>query len=93
MDLSMKIIIGIVGLLIIVFLGFLIRSTFNKEPRCKKCGSFNIRRGYYTTGWNNYCNQACGHVGVMCEKCMHIEFDKSFEERKRTTPEWCTITR
>lgn len=55
---------------------------------CEKCGSWKLRRGHYTSGWNNYCNQASGHNGVICEDCIHVKFDESLEVRKAKSPSW-----
>lgn len=60
---------------------------------CKKCGSWNLRSGYYASGWNNWCGQASGHRGVMCEDCIHIEFDDSLEERRKKAPNWVDVQR
>lgn len=62
-----------------------------KIRRCEKCGSLNIRKGYYTSGWNNLCNQASGDNGVICEDCIHVEFDEPFEERLKKKPDWVTL--
>lgn len=64
-----------------------------KIPHCEKCGSIDIHRGTYTTGWNNYCNQASGDSGYYCMNCQDVYFDKSFDERKKTKANWCTIFR
>lgn len=60
---------------------------------CKKCGSWETQRGYFVSGWNNFCRQASGDDGRVCNECLHVEFDKSFEERKVTKPDWVELYR
>jgi hypothetical protein len=62
-------------------------------PTCKKCGSTAVHKGYYTSGYNNLCEQASGDDGTLCTDCWHIEFDEPFEVRKEKKPEWVTLHR
>lgn len=59
-----------------------------KLRRCNNCGSFSIMKGHYTSGWNNLCNQASGDRGVICNDCIHVEFDESLEIRRAKNPTW-----
>lgn len=66
------------------------------RKKCKKCGCKNLHRGTYTTGYNNYCRQASGDQGYMCDECLHIEFDLSFNVRKAVAEKyspWVTVIR
>ena len=56
---------------------------------CKWCGSLDVDKGYYTRGWNNYCNQACGDRGYFCNKCYKLTFIQSLESYKEHLPHWC----
>jgi hypothetical protein len=60
---------------------------------CVKCESWNTSYGYYSSGWNNYCNQASGDRGRLCTDCWHVEFDKPYEVRKAEKPHWITLHR
>jgi len=63
---------------------------------CPNCGSTRIVRGYYSDGYNNWCQQACGNDGIYCYRRGTVTFDKSFEERKaiyKSKAPWCTISR
>jgi hypothetical protein len=62
-------------------------------PTCKKCGSTDVHKGHYTSGWNNLCQQASGDNGTLCCNCWHVEFEESFEVRKEKTPKWVTLHR
>jgi hypothetical protein len=58
---------------------------------CKVCGSWDTAKGYYSSGWNNYCNQASGDHGRICKECLHVEFDEPFEVRLKKKPDWITL--
>lgn len=66
------------------------------ERRCSKCKSRHLKHGYYSSDWNNYCEQASGDIGYLCDNCHNIDFEKSFEERreiaKKHSP-WVTVKR
>ena len=61
-----------------------------KCPHCDKRGG--LQRDTYTRGWNEMCTQASGDVGFYCMRCQHITFLTSYEEARRTTPTWCTVS-
>lgn len=58
--------------------------------RCKHCGSKKIDKGYYTRGWNNWCEQAAGDEGYWCNDCLKVSFIKSLDEYKDQLPKWVT---
>jgi len=60
-------------------------------PTCPHCGSWNVRRGYFTRGWNHLCEQTAGDRGVQCPECLTITFDKTRKESLKITPCWCTF--
>lgn len=62
-----------------------------KKQRCKKCNSRKVTRGYFNRGRNNLCEQATGDSGYYCERCGHIEFDKSEDEYIKVLPYWCSV--
>lgn len=55
---------------------------------CEKCGSWNLQKGHYTSGWNYYCQQASGHNGVICKDCIHVKFDEPLSVRQAKDPSW-----
>ena len=58
--------------------------------KCEKCGSRNTDYGsHWARGWNNWCDQAYGDLGVYCNRCCHITWDKSLAEHIATLPKWC----
>lgn len=59
--------------------------------RCTKCGSHKLKEGYYTSGWNNLCQQASGDKGVFCKRCGKIEFDETLVQRKAKAPAWIDV--
>lgn len=58
---------------------------------CKHCGSVDTYHGYYSSGYNHLCSQASGDYGLLCRNCWKIEFDESFEARKKKKPEWVEL--
>lgn len=59
------------------------------KNQCKKCGSNRINDGYWTRGWNYYCQQACGDRGLRCWHCGDIQWKQSINEYKNSLPNWC----
>jgi hypothetical protein len=59
-------------------------------PHCNKRGG--MRKNQYTRGYNSFCQQASGDDGFYCMECTGITWRKSFEECRRITPAWCTVT-
>lgn len=61
----------------------------NGQIICPKCLRMQMRRGYYTRGWNNLCDQATGDNGYRCYNCGHMVWDHTLEEYKERLPKWC----
>ena len=64
------------------------RRHFPPAPRCKKCGSKHLEKGYWSRGWNDCCNQAAGSRGTRCYDCGLIIWDKPYEEAIKEMPEF-----
>lgn len=60
-----------------------------KLPICGKCNSLKMKPGYYSRGWNNLCEQACGDHGYLCDRCLKITWKQTLEEYKKKLPYWC----
>lgn len=58
--------------------------------QCERCGSFEVKRGHYTRGWNNYCGQASGDTGWHCFDCGFIKWEKTYDEYVKGLPNWVT---
>lgn len=69
-----------------------IERIFNIES-CENCGSWNLQKGYYSSGWNYLCKQASGDKGVICKNCIHVKFDEPLDVRQAKDPHWVKTTR
>lgn len=58
--------------------------------RCEMCGSWNMERGWWSRGRNNWLEQAYGDAGSFCQQCGHITFDTPDAEHVARLPHWCT---
>lgn len=63
-------------------------SEHYSRPKCKHCGSRDTRRGCYTRGYNEWCEQAAGDSGHYCMKCAQITWKQSFEDYSNSLPKW-----
>jgi hypothetical protein len=64
--------------------------------KCSHCGSRNTEHGYWSRGYNTYCEQAYGDNGHLCLKCYHVDFDVPLEEHKELMAKaapWCIPSR
>lgn len=58
--------------------------------RCPHCNSFKTKYGFWTRGWNNFCEQAYGDFGTSCTNCGHVDWNVPLEKHLKTLPAWCT---
>lgn len=78
--------IASVLIIIVLVIGI---TAYQKSPKCPKCGSHDVKDGYYTRGWNHLCSQSWGDRGIFCGSCHKVSFNNSVERCLSTLPEWC----
>lgn len=57
---------------------------------CPHCFSPDTHYSFWNRGYNHFCKQAYADMGIYCNNCRKVTFDKSLEEHKKGLPEWCT---
>lgn len=77
--------------ILLIFFGMIAIGCINdyfSRPKCSHCGSRDTRRGCYTRGYNEWCEQADGDHGHYCMKCQQITWDQSFGDYCKGLPKW-----